>query len=91
MWFNKRDYVLVVVILVKFYLGFKVIGIKTFVFNPKNIEEYGERNRECLEYTLGHAFEWSRGRTIRCSLALFLVSKLGQWLKVLAFMVSPSL
>jgi len=43
-----------VVILVEFYFGFKVIGVETFVFNPKNIEGYGRGNRECLEYTLGH-------------------------------------
>ncbi len=26
------------VILVEFYFGFKVIGVETFIFNPKNIE-----------------------------------------------------
>ncbi len=38
MWFNEGGDFAVVVILVEFYFGFKVIGVKTFVFNPKNIE-----------------------------------------------------
>ena len=61
MWFNERDYFLVPVILVELYLGFKVIGIKTIVFDPKNFEGYGRRNRECLEYALGHAFKVVKG------------------------------
>jgi len=47
----------VIVILVELYLHFKVIGIKTFVFDPKNIEGYGRRNGKGLEYALGHAIE----------------------------------
>jgi len=61
MWFNERGYVSVVVILVEFYFGFKVIGVKTFVFDPKNIEEQGRGNRECFEYTLGYAYKAVEG------------------------------
>jgi len=38
MWFNKGGYVAIMVILVEFYFGFKVIGVETFIFDPKNIE-----------------------------------------------------
>ncbi len=61
MWFNKGGDFSVVVILVEFYFGLKVIGIETFIFDSKNIEGQGRRNRECLEYTLGHAFEAVEG------------------------------
>ena len=43
------------VILVEFYFGFKVIGVKTFIFNPKNIEGDGRGHREGLKHTLWHA------------------------------------
>ena len=52
--FNERGNLAVVLILVEFDLSFKVIGIETFVFNPKNIERDGRGNREGLEYALGH-------------------------------------
>ena len=61
MWFNEGGDFAVVVILVEFYFGFKVIGVKTFVFDPKNIEGHIWRNRESLEYTLGHAFKAVKG------------------------------
>ena len=57
MWFDERGNGVVIVILVELYLHFKVIGIKTFVFDPKNIEGYGRRNGKGLEYALGHAIE----------------------------------
>jgi hypothetical protein len=57
MWFNERDYVLVVIVLIKLYLGFKVSGIETVIFNLKNVEGYGRRNGEGLEHALRHAFE----------------------------------
>ncbi len=53
---------MVVVVLVEFYFSLKVIGIETFVFDPKNIERQGRRNRECLEYALGHAFKAVKGQ-----------------------------
>ena len=62
MWFNKGGDFSVMVILVEFYFGLKVIGIKTFVFNSKNIVRQGRRNRECLEYALGHAFKAVKGQ-----------------------------
>ncbi len=62
MWCNKRGYFLEIVILVKFDLGFEVIGIKAFVFDPKHIKRQGRRNREGLEYALGHAFEAVKGK-----------------------------
>ena len=37
-WFNEGGDFSVVVVLVEFYFSLKVIGVKTFVFNPKNIE-----------------------------------------------------
>ena len=44
----------VVLVLVEFDLGFKVIGIETFIFDPKNIEGHGRGNRESFGYALGH-------------------------------------
>jgi len=52
---------MVVVILVELYLRFKMIGIKTFIFDPKNIEGHGRRNGKGLEYALGHTFETIKG------------------------------
>jgi len=37
-WFNERGYFMVVVILVEFDFGLKVIGVESFLFNPKNVE-----------------------------------------------------
>ncbi len=37
-WFNEGGDFLVVVILVEFHFSFKVIGVETFIFDPKNIE-----------------------------------------------------
>ncbi len=52
---NEGGNFVVVLILVEFDLGFKVIGVETFIFDPKHIEGQGRGNRESLEYTLGHA------------------------------------
>ncbi len=52
---------MVVLILVEFDLSFKVIGVKTFIFDPKNIEGHGRRNRESLEYTLRHTDKAVKG------------------------------
>jgi len=44
-----------------------------------------------LAMLLGIPLNWLKGRTIRCSFMGFLVSKLGWWLRALAFMVSSGL
>ncbi len=54
MGFNERGDLLVVLVLVELDLGFKMIGVETFVFDPKNIKGHGGGNREGLEYTLRH-------------------------------------
>jgi len=61
MWFNEGGYGAIVVILVEFYLGFKVIGIETFILDFKNIEGQGRENREGLEYAPWHANETVKG------------------------------
>jgi len=53
--FDERSDFVVVLVLVEFDLGFKVIGIETFIFDPKNIEGHGRGNREGLEYALRHS------------------------------------
>jgi len=62
MWFNEGSYGAIVVVLVEFYFGFKVIGIETFIFDPKNIERQDRGNREGLEYALWHAYEAVKGQ-----------------------------
>ena len=57
MWFDEGGYGAIVVILVKLYFGFKVIGVETFVFDLKSIEGQDRGNREGLEYTLWHAYK----------------------------------
>jgi hypothetical protein len=52
---------LVLVVLVELYFGLKVIGIETFIFDPKNIEGYSRRNREYMEHALRHAFKLVKG------------------------------
>ena len=61
MWFNERGDFTVVVVLVEFDFSFKVIGVESFLFNPKNIEGEGRRNRKSLENALRHAFEAVKG------------------------------
>ncbi len=61
MRFNEGGDFMVVLILVEFDLSFKVIGVETFVFDPKNIEGYCSRNRKGLEYALGHTNEAVEG------------------------------
>ncbi len=61
MWFSEGGYFLVKVILVEFYFGFKVIGIETFIFDPKNIEGQGRGSRDGLEDALQHAYKAVEG------------------------------
>ncbi len=61
MGFNERSNLVVVLILVEFDLSFKVIGVKTFIFDPKNIEGDGRGNREGFEYALGHTNKAVKG------------------------------
>ncbi len=62
MWFNKRDNVAIVLILVQLYFGFKVIYVEVLIFKSKDIERHVERNREGSEYALGHPFKLVEGQ-----------------------------
>ncbi len=58
---------------------------------PRILRNKAEGIESALSTLWGMPIKRLRGRTIRCLFEEFLVSKLGWWLKALAFMVSPGL
>ena len=69
-----------------------MVYVKVFIFNSKDIEGHGRRNREGLEYALWHTFKPIKREDNQVFIhRIASVSKLGQWLRASAFIVSLGL